>query len=443
MDIDGLSAVGRPHDSEADRDLVMKRDQSDSLGGLRLPLIGEGSGDSRAVPRVGSVIDQVIPVSPTGAVRVGIESGGVSVMLVTRPDPDTIGVWDHLVCHSPGSDVAQLSAWSAVRGQVGFVSRYLLARRAGRLVGGALVLGRQLPVLGVVGYVPNGPAIAPGAGRGAVAEAVSGALAVLAHRHLSGLFVQPPEGAQDISEHLVRHGFRPSVAGIAPAASIRIDLTRDIEDIREGLSSSNRRRTRTWADRGVTVRLGCEADLPLVADLLAHTAVHQHFDPPSLDHLRSLYRELDRGDHVRVFIAEVGGVPAVAELFTGCAGVLTSRLTGMRRCEAVNKSGARVAVIWHALCWAKINGYDTFDFGGIPVDAVDTIRDAEPGYTSRLSGPAVFKASFGGQPFHYPPAVELLSSRLLRTSYDLSHHSAIGGKAIAMAKRLMRGGARR
>lgn len=433
--------MGRSHDFEADRELVVKRGQSGFSAGLCLPLTGLGSGDDPPVPRVGSVIDQLIPVSPTGAVAtVGSESGGVSVTLVTRPDLDTIGVWDQLVSGTAGSDVAQLSAWSAVRGQVGFVSRYLLARRAGRLVGGALVLGRRLPVLGVVGYVPNGPVIAPGAGRGAVADAVSSALAGLARRHLSGLFVQPPEGGRDISEHLVRRGFRPSVAGIAPAASIRIDLTRDIEDIRDGLSSTNRRRTRTWVDRGVTVRMGCEDDLPLVADLLAHTGAHQHFAAPSLDYLGSLYRELDRGGHVQVFLAEVGGVPAVAELFTGCGGVLTSRLTGMRRCAAVNRSGARVAVVWHALCWAKTNGYDTFDFGGIPADAVDTIRDAEPGYTAGLSGPTVFKASFGGQPFHYPPAVELLSSRLLRTSYDLSHRCAIGGKAIALVKQLMRGG---
>ncbi|MGH3804160.1 MAG: GNAT family N-acetyltransferase, partial [Pseudonocardiaceae bacterium] len=179
------------------------------------------------------------------------KSGEVSVTSSNRPDPDTIRAWDHLVSHTPHSDVAQLSAWSAVRRQAGFVPRYVLARRAGRLVGGALVLQRRLPVLGALGYVPNGPVIAPGAGRSAVAHAVSTALADLGHRHLSGLFVQPPDRADDISDHLLRLGFRPSVAGIAPAASIRIDLTRDVEDLRNGLTSSNRRRTRTWADRGI------------------------------------------------------------------------------------------------------------------------------------------------------------------------------------------------
>jgi len=367
-------------------------------------------------------------------------SCGISVTLVTRPDPALIRLWDQLVSHTPGSDVAQLSAWSAVRWQAGFHPRYLLARRTGQLVGGALILQRRLPIIGIVGYVPHGPVIATRTGRAAVTHAVSTALAELGRRQLGGLFIQPPTGADDISDNLLRLGFRKSVAGIAPAASIRIDLTQEVEDIRSGLSSSNRRRTRTWADRGVTVRLGSERDLELVADLLACTAAHQHFDPLSLDYLHTLYRELDHHGRVQIFIAELDGVPVVAHLFTGCGGTLTSRLAGMQRDDAVKKSGAAAAVIWHAMLWSKANSYHTFDFGGIPVDAVDVIKNGDSSLMSQLTGPTVFKASFGGQPFRYPPAVELISSALLRSCYDLSRRFRVGGEAMAMAKRLLRGG---
>jgi hypothetical protein len=74
------------------------------------------------------------------------------------------------------------------------------------------------------------------------------------------------------------------------------------------------------------------------------------------------------------------------------------------------------------------------------VDAVDPIQAGETGLTSRLTGSEVFRASFGGQSFRYPPAVALLSSLLLRTGYGLFRRSAAGGKVIALAKRLMRGG---
>jgi hypothetical protein len=112
----------------------------------------------------------------------------------------------------------------------------------------------------------------------------------------------------------------------------------------------------------------------------------------------------------------------------------------MQRDDAVKKSGAAAAVIWHAILWAKANSYHTFDFGGIPADAVEMIKSGDSSLMSQLTGPTVFKASFGGQPYRYPHAVELISSVLLRTCYDLSRRSAVGGEAMAMAKRLLRGG---
>jgi hypothetical protein len=54
----------------------------------------------------------------------------------------------------PGSDVNQLSAWADVRRAAGFEPLYVLVRRGAELVGGALVMGRRLPLVGEVGYVP-------------------------------------------------------------------------------------------------------------------------------------------------------------------------------------------------------------------------------------------------------------------------------------------------
>ncbi|MGH3905663.1 MAG: lipid II:glycine glycyltransferase FemX [Pseudonocardiaceae bacterium] len=363
--------------------------------------------------------------------------GTVSVTLFTQPDPHLIRAWDRLVSDTPGSDVSQLSVWSKLRREAGFLPVYLLAQQDGTLVGGALVLQRHVPVLGVVGYLPYGPVIAPQASRPAVAHALSAGLAELGRRQLGSLFVQPPEGADDVSDQLVELGFRPSTAGIAPAASIRIDLTRDVEDIRNGMTKSNRRRTHTWADRGVTVRLGHRCDLPLVAGLLARTAVHQNFAPMSLHYLHTLYKELDPGAHVTIFIAELDGAPVAAHVFTGCGGVLKSRLTGMQRSEQASKAGVAAAIVWNAVVWAKANGYHSFDFGGIAVDLADAIRDGVPG---GLSGPAAFKVSFGGQPFRYPAPVELISSPLVRVGYDLARRYPAGGKFVATAKRMMRGG---
>lgn len=73
------------------------------------------------------------------------------------------------------------------------------------------------------------------------------------------------------------------------------------------------------------------------------------------------------------------------------------------------------------------------------MDAVDTSRDGQAGRSSGSPGPKVLKASIGGQPFRYPLAVEILASRLLGTGLDLSRRSAVGGKLVTTARRLMHG----
>lgn len=68
------------------------------------------------------------------------------------------------------------------------------------------------------------------------------------------------------------------------------------------------------------------------------------------------------------------------------------------------------------------------------MDAVVAIGAGEADLTLRLTG---LKASFGGGTFRYLPAVELLSSRLLRTGCELVGRSAVGGPACP--RRLMQG----
>ena len=51
-----------------------------------------------------------------------------------RPDADTLRGWDRLVSATPGSDVAQLSAWAVVRRDAGFSPCYILARSGDTLL---------------------------------------------------------------------------------------------------------------------------------------------------------------------------------------------------------------------------------------------------------------------------------------------------------------------
>jgi lipid II:glycine glycyltransferase (peptidoglycan interpeptide bridge formation enzyme) len=363
----------------------------------------------------------------------------VLVTVSAQPDAATLRGWDRLVATTVGTDVAQMSAWAGVRRQAGFTPIFLLARSADRMAGGAMVLQRRLPGLGGLGYVPYGPVLSVDGPPAATEAALCSALAHLTGRQLRALFVQPPRGNAAISRRLLELGFRPSNVGIAPTASLELDLSAPPELLWKSMSSGARGSIRRASSCDVRVRMAAEHDLPVVAELLAETAAHHRFPPLSLAYLRTLYQQLDPGNHIKIFIAEHDGVPVATQVLTNCGGVAKLRLTGMRRADAA-RTGAPALLQWETILGTRANGYHTFDFGGISPSALDAIRAGRANLASRLNGRDYFKASFGGQPFHYPPAVELFSSTAARIGYDLARRSELGRQIIRRAQNLLRTG---
>jgi lipid II:glycine glycyltransferase (peptidoglycan interpeptide bridge formation enzyme) len=343
------------------------------------------------------------------------------------------------VAETKESDVTQLSGWAAVRRTVGYEPLYVFAWQSDVLVGGAQVLVRRVPLLGRIGYVSYGPIVAAAGSRAAVVAALADALEGLARTRLRALFVQPVEG-DDISAALLARGFRDSMAGVAPAATVRIDLSATEEQLRAGLSKRIRRWTGKWARSGVTVRRGGVADLEILADLLRRTAEHQGFSELSPDYVRTLFHQFAEHGHVDIFVGEVDGEPVAAELFTTCGGVLRCRLTGLDRSSPAVRLSVTSALDWEAMKWAKANGFAEFDLGGLSATAAATV--AAEGFSSpAVEGAARFKLGFGGRLHHYPRAVELISSPLLRRGYDILGSGSAGRVVVDKARQWMRHGA--
>jgi hypothetical protein len=382
-------------------------------------LIGSGRAAWRAAPNL---------TAPAG-LRVGVSRA---------PSPTTLQAWDALVAGTPGTDVNQLSAWARVRAVVGYAAVYVFAYDDTRLVGGAQVLQRRFRFGAILAYVPSGPVVAAD-----VADRAT-VVAVLAHA-LNGLvslrralFVQPPDGGDDVSQALAAHGFRPSEAGITPDGSLRLDLTRSEDELRAGLGRRLRYWTHKWADRGVTVRRGGQADIGLLAELMQHSARHQGYDALPCDYVEAFYRELAPGGHAVLFVGEVQGRPVAADLLTGSGGILKGRLGGFDRAGDASKLSVPAAVRWEAIRWAKREGYHWFDFGGI---GTGMLRDLLAGVTDDERWPSAdrSKLSFGGSPYAYPPKMERIESWAARLAYDAARKSRMGRRAIGAAEQRLRG----
>ena len=349
-------------------------------------------------------------------------AGGNALRLQVDDDPGAaeLARWDRLVEGTPCADVTQLSVWARVRARAGFTPTYLFARKDGDLVGGVQVLHRRLPGLGRIGYTSYGPLLfAEGDARAEAAETLAVALARLPGVRM--LFVQPAAGTDDLRTMLLALGFRPSSAGIAPVGSMRLDLSRSDDEIRKAFPPRLRSWTRRWRAAGVTVRPGGEDDVPILAALQRKAADSQGYSPPAqVDYLRHLYAELARTGNAALFIGEVDGVPATADLVTMCGTTVRGRLSGFDRSGPGGRLSVPGAARWEIIRWARGSGYRWLDFGGLSEQTLREVVDGEPRAGDR-PGTDAAKLQYGGTAFRYPGPVELIRPRLVRSAYDAAN----------------------
>jgi len=397
--------------------------------------------DAGGLPKEAGV-DGGAGVAPAGRAREKRLLSQLTMTVTEDPGPELLAAWDQLVSRTANSDVAQLSAWATLRRLADYQPLYVLATSGDEVLGGATLLRRRVPGLRKVGYLPYGPSIADDLVtiRASVREQLVDTLHTLARSH-AVLFVQPPDGGEDITIAMLQRGFRFSQAGIAPAATIRVDLTQSEDELRGNLSRRLRTWTRQWPERGVKVRVGDERDIPVLAKLAASTASYQGFTPFPESYLEATYAELSAGGHVVLLLGELSGSPVAAELLTGCGGVLKSRITGLDRSSSeAGKLNVASAMIWEAICWGKANGYRAFDFGGLHAESVAALRAPGVVDLDSLAGPDLFKTKFGGDVWTYPPAVELIPNRILRTGYDVLRRGNGGRRVLIAIREALRGG---
>jgi lipid II:glycine glycyltransferase (peptidoglycan interpeptide bridge formation enzyme) len=190
----------------------------------------------------------------------------------------------------------------------------------------------------------------------------------------------------------------------------------------------------------VTVRDGDERDIESFAQLMADSARYQGYEPLSADYLLAYVRELAPGGFVKLFVGEIDGRPVAARMYTVCGDVLKARLAGMERSADASRLSVPAAVEWRAVQWARSEGIRWFDSGGIQRASADLLMTRRHAGPADIIGADWFKASFGGVPYLYPQAVEMITAPAIRAGYDLVRRSATGRELLARTKRIVRAG---
>jgi lipid II:glycine glycyltransferase (peptidoglycan interpeptide bridge formation enzyme) len=337
--------------------------------------------------------------------------------VVLEPSPQR---WDGFLHQHPLGHLLQSSCWGELKVAFGWDRQCVAVAgspspQAGSdlsLLAGAQILFRSRYGLSMA-YVPRGPLFS---GDPVVDDLLLAALERCARRRRAVfLRIEPnildddPQASSYHSWLLLRH-FQP-VNPIQPHSTIHLDLTQPADRVFAALSKGHRADIRRAERRGMVVRVGSAADLPLFYRIMQDTGQRGEFGIHSAAYYRFAWEIFQ--PHSHLLLAEQEGEAVAGHM------VFADRQRGYYfysgATEAGLKAGANHLLQWHALQWAQAQGCTHYDLWGIP-DALgraaaapdEQQRDALRAEAQHdpLIGVYRFKKGFGGRVVRYLPAYD-------------------------------------
>jgi lipid II:glycine glycyltransferase (peptidoglycan interpeptide bridge formation enzyme) len=204
-------------------------------------------------------------------------------------------------------------------------------------------------------------------------------------------------GAEDASEdkdgqavmaELRRRGWRFSSDQIQFRNTVLIDLSASEEEMLRRMKQKTRYNVRLAEKKGVTVRLGTQAELPLLCRMYAETSVRDGFVIRDENYYQTVWEAFMRSSapNTEPLIAEVDGEPVAALFLFRFAG-RAYYVYGMSR-QAHREKMPNHLLQWEAMKRAKGHGCTVYDLWGAP----DEFNE-----TDSLWGVFQFKQGLGGQ----------------------------------------------
>jgi lipid II:glycine glycyltransferase (peptidoglycan interpeptide bridge formation enzyme) len=318
-------------------------------------------------------------------------------VVISKKDLDP--EWDRFLTTMPDGCYQQSSMWAKAKASVGWKSLRLMVKESGQIIGGVQILLRSLPLFGAVGYVSKGPVIACGGAE--VQKFILDQLDRIAQKeHILFLKMQPPQGAEDLAEQLVKRGARPSIISVTSLATFRVDLRPGPGEIQARMKKGARQGIRRAERRGVTFRVGTEADIPTFCRLEASHAQRRGYSAAAENYYRGLWSALSPGGHFQLFFADYEGQPLVGTTYISFGDVILAYHLGD---SGLHRSlNAPSFLHWKAMLWGKEHGYTWFDFGGVRGDYAEALERGESLPDTKPARIAWFKHSFGSQLVYRP-----------------------------------------
>lgn len=311
--------------------------------------------------------------------------------------------WNAAVAALTHPHVLQSWEWGEFKSRHGWHPARYLWHDGDRPCAAASVLTRRLghwPAS--VMYVPKGPVLHYG--DEGLLERVLADLEETARR-ARALFIKidPDVRAEEtaVVETLRRRGWASSREQVQFRNTVLVDLTRTPEEMLAAMHPKTRYNVRLAERKGVAVREGILADLPLLHQMYAETAARDGFVIRPETYYHDAWGTFIESGLAQPLIADVMGEPVAMVIifrFTDRAWYMYGASRSIHRDKMPNH-----LLQWKAMQWARAQGCTVYDMWGAP----DELNESDP-----LWGVYRFKEGFGGEFVKHIGAWDFPVSRL-------------------------------
>ena len=326
--------------------------------------------------------------------------------------------WNAFVTSQLHSHILQTFAWGELKSRFGWSADRIAVTQIDRIVAGALVLFRSLPLrLGTLAYIPKGPLLdfdddEP------TSELLQGLDRLLKRRHSILLKIEPDRRDDAALTHqLASLGFRPSPQTIQPPRTVVIDIARSDDEILAAMRPKTRYNIRLAAKKDVTVCKAQASDLPAFNALMQTTGARDGFAVHSAEYYEAAFHLFVPTGQAQLFVATYQE-QIIAGIFVFAQGDRAWYFYGASG-EAERQRMPNYALQWAGIQWAKSLGCQEYDLWGVP-DEDEAALEAH--YLERhddLWGVYRFKRGFGGKSLRFAGAFDRVYDPLLYKAYEL------------------------
>lgn len=331
------------------------------------------------------------------------------LLQVTTPDAP---IWDAFVRQHPHGHLLQLSAWATLKQASGWRAERIALCEEGRVVAGAQVLFKLLPLrAGTIAYLPFGGLVSEARHWPPLWDAVRAAC----RRHRAVFLKWEPGFDAPPTDDLRRWGFHPSPQTVQPPNTILIDLADD-ETMLARMNQGTRRKIRQALKGDVRYFQASAGDLPRFTELMAVTSQRNAFGVHAPEYYALAYRLFVPQD-AALILAEHEG-QALAGVFVFALGDTAWYLYGASSSEKRHLM-ASYGAQWRAIQWARDRGCRVYDMWGIPDADAATLEAQFEQRSDGLWGVYGFKRGWGGRIARTVGAWDLPYQSLLYQLYRL------------------------